>query len=289
MKTIVNGVVLITLLSGAASASAEELATGWARSYNAKARLIAGSVATGSGVAAGLIAGVELALEPGWKTYWRMPGDAGGIAPVFTFDGSRNLASAEVLYPAPHRLTDPTGTSVGYKGGVIFPIRLRAEDPSKPIQFEAKIEYGICREICVPAEAKLSIEVPAGAPAQVPQSLRDALASVPAAAGTKRATDPVLEGGRLDPEKQRLVFVVRTPGGADGADLFAEAPEGVYLPLPQKAKEAAGDRVEFSVDLSDGVDVAEIAGKTLTLTMIGAKGQAEARWPVPLIQPKPTP
>ena len=54
--------------------------------------------------AAGQIGGgIEIALEPGWYTYWRNPGEA-GVPPVFDFSGSENVASVDVMYPAPDAL-----------------------------------------------------------------------------------------------------------------------------------------------------------------------------------------
>ncbi|MBI3441560.1 MAG: copper resistance protein, partial [Proteobacteria bacterium] len=38
-------------------------------------------------------AAVEVKLEPGWKTYWRTPGEA-GLAPVFDWAGSTNFKEA---------------------------------------------------------------------------------------------------------------------------------------------------------------------------------------------------
>ena len=61
-----------------------------------------------------LRAGIELRLAPGWKTYWRYPGDS-GIPPRFDFAKSRNVKSVTVRWPAPQRLTDESGTSIGYK------------------------------------------------------------------------------------------------------------------------------------------------------------------------------
>ena len=59
----------------------------------------------------------------GWKTYWRMPGDA-GIPPQFDWSGSQNVKSVEVLWPAPQRFIDSGGETVGYKDRVVFPLRI---------------------------------------------------------------------------------------------------------------------------------------------------------------------
>ena len=64
------------------------------------ARLV--SAVTGAGDLTALPAGLDVTLKPGWKTYWRSPGDA-GFPPELKFDGSQNVASATLLYPTPHR------------------------------------------------------------------------------------------------------------------------------------------------------------------------------------------
>ena len=114
---------LCTLAPAAAAAGAR---VRWAEGHNSRARLIAGTAGRG-------IAGVELQMPEGWKTYWRNPGDAGGVPPSFDWSKSENLAGAKVLYPAPKRFTDRAGDTVGYKGTVVFPVRLDAQGPGKPI------------------------------------------------------------------------------------------------------------------------------------------------------------
>lgn len=62
------------------------------------------------------MAGLMLTLTPGWKTYWRAPGDS-GIPPVFSWDGSKNLDDVTVLYPVPQVFHDGGGRTIGYKNG----------------------------------------------------------------------------------------------------------------------------------------------------------------------------
>src|SRR5208282_2413725 len=76
-------------------------ASAWDKDTHAAARLIAGSASKTSG-ATWLRAGVEIQLDPGWKTYWRAPGDS-GVPPTLDFSGSENVKSVTVLWPAPQR------------------------------------------------------------------------------------------------------------------------------------------------------------------------------------------
>src|SRR4029079_6779511 len=87
------------------------------------ARLISAQASNASGVRT-FRAAVEIKLKPGWKTYWRYPGDS-GVPPVFDFSGSENAGRVTVLYPAPARFPDGSGgQSIGYKGDVILPLHV---------------------------------------------------------------------------------------------------------------------------------------------------------------------
>src|SRR5688500_6987418 len=123
-------------------------ASPWDSDLRSAARLIA-AAARVDGIARVYRGGVHITLQPGWKTYWRYPGDS-GVPPQFDFAGSENLAAAEVLYPAPHSFQDGAGTSIGYQDTVIFPVRVTPRDPSQPVKLNAKIDYAVCEKLCIP-------------------------------------------------------------------------------------------------------------------------------------------
>src|SRR5262245_7732022 len=77
-------------------------------------------------------AGIDITLDKGWRTYWRVPGDA-GVPPQFDWSRSRNVKSITLLWPAPTRFTDEGGESIGYKDRVVFPVDVVANDPAYPI------------------------------------------------------------------------------------------------------------------------------------------------------------
>ena len=243
----------------------------WVQGYNTKARLVAGHAVRDGQKA--LYAGVELAMPQGWKTYWRAPGDAGGVPPEFDWKGSQNLQSARVLYPAPHRLSDKAGDAVGYKGGVIFPVLVKPTDAAEPIVLHGKIDYGLCKDICIPAEAEFQIEIPpsVGISAELTRSLSRVPQDQPRA-----GIDPKLRSWRIDQSsgKPKLIFSVET-GSSDGADAFVVTSDETYIPLPKRIANEAG-KAKFEVDLTDGVDIKDLKGKPLTITMVDGKGQSEA-------------
>jgi DsbC/DsbD-like thiol-disulfide interchange protein len=263
----------LLLASPPASAAVE---SPWASGHSSRARLLAGRVEKPERPAA-LLAGVEIEMPPGWKTYWRNPGDGGGVPPTFDWSGSENLGRATVLYPAPKRLSDKGGDTIGYKRAVLFPVVLEALDGTKPVSLRLAFSYGVCREICIPAEAELALVVPVEGGGAAPD-LGEALEQVPRQERERRPDDPVLVRSAfvLTGAKPHLALEAKFPGGTSDADAFVEGPEGVGLPLPEKASGAAEGHLRFTVDLSE-IDGAELKGATLLVTLVGAKGQSETR------------
>ena len=103
-----------------------------------------------------LVAGIQLRMDPGWKTYWKNPGDS-GVPPSFDWSGSKNLKHAEVLYPAPHRVADANGTAIGYDDEVVFPVKLTPERAGEPIELKLAFAYGLCKDLCIPNDVSLGL------------------------------------------------------------------------------------------------------------------------------------
>ncbi|WP_078602034.1 protein-disulfide reductase DsbD domain-containing protein [Thioclava sp. DLFJ4-1] len=152
--------------------------------------------AGGKGANGTRMAALEIALAPGWKTYWRSPGDA-GIPPQIQFTGSSNLASAVVHWPAPEVFLSSGMRTVGYHDGVVLPISVTPKDPGKPVQLEADVMIGICDNICVPVSLHLQTEITGdGKP---DPKIQAALAREPRkiAPQTRCETEPMKDGVRL--------------------------------------------------------------------------------------------
>ncbi|WP_395541576.1 protein-disulfide reductase DsbD domain-containing protein [Neotabrizicola sp. sgz301269] len=159
------------------------------------------SVLTGWQTGAGRqMVALRLNLAPGWKTYWRSPGDA-GIPPEFDWSQSRNLAAVTFHWPAPSVFETAGFTTIGYHDVLVLPIEIQAKDPSRPVDLAVTMDMGICRDICLPASVALSarIEGP-GAP---DPAINAALAAQPVAAkaaglsGISCGVEPIKDGLRL--------------------------------------------------------------------------------------------
>lgn len=103
------------------------------------------------------MAALHLTLAPGWKTYWRAPGDA-GIPPVFDWSASDNVSDVAALWPTPHVFRQSGARSVGYKGELVLPLRVAAT--GGPVTLEANMLIGVCSDICVPQELHVRAMLP---------------------------------------------------------------------------------------------------------------------------------
>jgi DsbC/DsbD-like thiol-disulfide interchange protein len=272
--------VCLMAMSAATFASREgrtqEIASDWVEGERNRVRLTAGAV---DNAAPGVVmAFIELALDKGWKTYWRNPGTAGGIPPVFDWSKSTNVAAAEVLFPVPRIMSDKAGDVIGYREFVVFPVRIVPKDPNAGLLLDVTASYGICEKLCVPAEANLVLSLP---PGPLPPAGADALAAleaVPRAVAELRPGDPsAFKMEKASPSK--LSLSARFPGSPEAAAMFLDVADGRYLPLPAR-RGVEADTVAFEVDLGKAEELVALKGTKVRVTMKGDKGQSETAFTI---------
>lgn len=155
------------------------------------------------------VAALKFSLADGWKTYWRAPGDA-GIPPRIDWRGSGNLDAVDIVWPTPEQTTTSGMRTIGYSHDLVLPVRLTPRQADRAIALEARLEIGVCKDICVPVETTVTADLPPGTRDRDPR-IAAALAARPytaAEAGVARVacTLSPLDGGGL-----RLVAEVDMP------------------------------------------------------------------------------
>jgi DsbC/DsbD-like thiol-disulfide interchange protein len=247
---------LSLLLPVAPAFAADAFSTDWAPAAKSQARLIA---------AGGDLAGFEIALSPGAITYWRDPGDA-GLPPTLDFSGSDNVASVEPEFPAPKRIKEAGGgEAIGYDGSVVFPLRVKPRDPSKPATLKLTADFAVCEKVCLPAKAHLELRLPSAPRSPLEGAIEAAIATVPRAVAAKDFG--ALEA--LGPGSWRLCTAHE---GGPPRDLFVEAPEGWWLKTAPT--EADGGRDCFTLTIGDKPKDAAFP-VALRLTLTGGVGAME--------------
>ena len=195
------------------------------------------------------VIGLELDLAPGWKTYWRSPGEA-GVPPVFDWSGSGNVAEVEVFWPAPAVFQSFGLTTVGYADRVIFPVGIAPSDPSAPIDLDLALDLGVCRDVCVLERLALRRSIPTDAVAGGGR-IAEALALVPVPgreAGLTRAACAIRGAGAERAFSADLTF----DRALDDPQVFLEGPEGVWFHSVRVAGDGGRVDVEAALSLLSG-------------------------------------
>ena len=151
------------------------------------------------------MAAVELQLAPGWKTYWRSPGDA-GIPPSFDWSASENVKSVRIHWPAPLVFELNGMQTIGYHEHLVLPVEITPRDPARPVRLSVSVELGVCDKICLPASLSLTSDLTtAGAPdAEIQSALakRAATASEAGVTAVACQVDPIKDGLRVTARMQ---------------------------------------------------------------------------------------
>ena len=180
--------------------------TDWAETEGGAMRLV--MTRDGIGPARGVL---QIRLEPGWKTYWRDPGD-GGIPPSLVGKGM----AVEFQFPAPVRINENGSVFSGYHDGVSLPFVL----PEALVPLEKLTAFiGVCSDICVPFQA----EFPLGIDENDAAIVDAAFAKLPKPAGPNEGIASISRDGKT------LVLKPALPN----SELFLAPEQGVYLSVPE--------------------------------------------------------
>lgn len=207
----------------AVPARAQEAATSpWSKGNHSSLRLIAGPTMPSGKQRVG----VEIVMAPGYKTYWRSPGDF-GVPPRFDWSGSVNVGGLDVRWPAPERFQDAAGYSIGYVGEIVIPISVEPVDPTKPVMLMLQLDYAVCERICIPAKGETQLWLEPGVTSVTSPRLDsfETRVPIPVKPGPHREKPSILEAkldeGSTDPA---LRIVLQVPTEAKVEDIFVEGP-----------------------------------------------------------------
>jgi suppressor for copper-sensitivity B len=263
---MVAGLMLAGSALSAEVGAADPGTSDWSVNETGRVRLIAATTATGTDPVIRL--GVQFQLQPGWKMYWRTPGDA-GYPPRIDWNGSDNAQLPRLSWPAPKRFELAGLQNFGYATEVVLPVEMTLIRPGQPARIAAAIEYLACAQICVPMQASLDLTLPAG-PAVPSAALHDLSrfqALVPAdGARHGLAVDSVEASGAGDGSRLRVVVISGQP--FVHPDLFIEPAETASFEAPQVRLEQGGRRAVIESRVVAGTLTRPLVAEPLTLTVV---------------------
>lgn len=230
---------------------------------------------------------LRLKHAPHWHTYWQNPGDS-GLPTTIEASGPPGVAFGPLQWPVPTRLWVGPLANYGYEGEVYLPFRFTvprqiAPEPadrrpagdrsgsgaasgvsSGTVSLSARVAWLICREVCIPGDAQLALELPFLEPGQSASdsshaaSIRRALQQVPDPGRAIRARWVRHDAG--------LALVVQTPDSGAGSaaqagppkalEFFAQQPGWLSVPAPQRLLHQPDGGWRIELTLADGAQLA---------------------------------
>jgi DsbC/DsbD-like thiol-disulfide interchange protein len=256
------GFAATLLVSSMALEARAQDSSPWQRDGHSAVRLLAGSRS-----GAVLMGGVAFQLQPGWKTYWRTPGDS-GVPPRFDFSKSENIEAVTVLWPAPTKFDDGAGGySLGYHDQVVLPLRIVAKNADKPVTLRADINYAVCEKLCIPVEASAELAIASVASTE-DSALFAALDTVPKPANVGDPNPLTIRDVKREGKSTVLVDVAVPDTRA--VDLFVEGPAPDWaLPVPKLVKHSPPGVKRFTFELEGLPPGTNPEGAALKLTLVG--------------------
>lgn len=215
--------------------------------------------------------GLRVRLGPGWKTYWRSPGDS-GLPSEFDWSKSSNLETAETLWPAPHRMEILGVETIGYTGEVVFPIKARIPDPNAPAHVSLALALYACSTICVRDDHALTATISPGDSRSDEQATIDRWRKrVPGAASDVLAIASIRLKEASPPE---LEVVARATDGFRTPDLFVESDPPVFGGKPD-IRSASDGSATLTVRL-DGEKIEDLRNRPFRVTLVDGEHATEA-------------
>jgi DsbC/DsbD-like thiol-disulfide interchange protein len=145
------------------------------------------------------MAGLHIALAPGWKTYWRAPGE-GGVPTVLQLTEGRGIDSMSIHWPRPEVFFTNGMRSIGYRDDVVLPVEF-ALTAQGTIDIAGRVDMGVCLDVCMPITLNLEGALPPATERvrEIGLALSDRpLTAVEAGAGRATcAIEPISDGLRV--------------------------------------------------------------------------------------------
>lgn len=203
---------------------------------------------------------LDVALQKGWKTYWRSPGE-GGIAPAITW---HQPLEALWRWPTPERFDVAGITTQGYHGDVSFPITLRGNVPER---LSGVLTLSTCSNVCILTDYPFSLDLTASTGGGFDYDFNRAMGTLPLSSGLTSALSARYASGKLTVTAQRDT-------GWQQPALFIDSMDDIDFGKPSFSVRDGTLTATVPVSDSWGETAPDLSGKTLSL-VLADNGQAQ--------------
>lgn len=193
-------------------------------------------------------------LKPGWKTYWRSPGE-GGVAPKIAWPQG---VTDSWSWPVPSRFDISGMTTQGYHDKVTIPIVL---DGVKGDTLDGTLTLSTCSNVCLLTDYPLHLDFTQPVDDGFRHAFDRAMHAVPGTSGVSADLSAWLSDGNL-------VVTGTTDGKWDNPGIYFDPLEGDILP-GEPAIKHDGNTLRVTVPITDewGDKPTSLEGKRLSFVL----------------------
>lgn len=224
-----------------------------------------------------LALGLRMRHDPQWHTYWRNPGDS-GLPTKLALTLPEGWRAGGIDWPAPHRIFVGPLANYGYDGDLLLPVvvNVPASAPPGRVRLAGKASWLMCKEVCIPGEASVALELPVQPDAQPS-------AHAPAFERSERLTPRERLPVRFS-QGAGAISLAFDATGARRAEFFPYGEGAVSAPAPQSLYRIGDERstaMRLELKLADGADAAAVekaglrAGRAGVLMVDGRPFEAD--------------
>ena len=188
------------------------------------------------------------------------------------------MKSVTVAWPAPHLFTDDSGQSIGYKDGVIFPLRIEPQDPARPVILRLTARLCGLRKALRTGVGRCRTDTDPWS-VQLRECARRGGSTGAEAKGARRGKGPdhSIDPARTGRGQAAGLVELIAPDNAEVA-LFAEGPAPDWaLPIPELVAGPPDGRSPLHFLLEGLPPGASADGTTLTLTAVAGDNAIEVK------------
>jgi thiol:disulfide interchange protein/DsbC/DsbD-like thiol-disulfide interchange protein len=226
-------------------------------------------------------------LEPHWHIYWQNPGSS-GLPVEIEWTLPEGFEAGEIQWPAPERIELGGLINYGYEDAVTLIVPVQVPETVRvgaAVNISAKVFWLMCKEMCLPGDANLSMELPVAAVAsQSPH------AAAFTAARIKHPQSEAPWAISTTVEENALVLMIEQGAGPELPQdfyFYAEASGVIDPDMPQLPVQIGKGVIRLELPLASEYEASSgasirgvlqsVSGNWFVDTTIGAKALATAR------------
>ena len=190
--------------------------------------------------------GVRLQMQDGWHTYWENPGDSGSPFNA-TWTTDAGVIIENVSWPTPQTIPYPPLMTYGYEGDIVFPFQVFRSLDTELTEISLDFDFLICADICVPEQAKLTLDLTSASSSDL---LDQAIDNLPTKLVKTKST---ISGDELkvvfqSPKEFSTAYIFPREG-----NLFAYTPNQAITPIDENTFEITLPLYQDGVESFSGI------------------------------------